>query len=47
MTKQQIGVIGLDDLGKDLALNIRSLGYFVSVFSHLINETKEDIKKET
>lgn len=36
MTKQQIGVIVLDDLGKDLALNIESLGYYVSVFNHLM-----------
>lgn len=46
MAQQQIGVIGLATLGKDLALNIESRGYSVSVYSHSANKTKEFIKKE-
>ena len=33
MTKQQFGVIGLAVMGKNLAMNIESRGYSVSVFN--------------
>ena len=33
MGKQQIGVIGLAVMGKNLALNIESRGYSVSVYN--------------
>ena len=33
MTKQQFGVIGLAVMGKNLAMNIESRGYTVSVFN--------------
>lgn len=46
MEKQQIGVIGLASLGKDLALNIECRGYTVSVYSHSTNKTKEFINNE-
>ena len=46
MDKQQIGVIGLTDSGKDIALSIESRGYSVSVYSHSFIKTKEFIKKE-
>ncbi|SMQ86679.1 NAD binding domain of 6-phosphogluconate dehydrogenase [Bacillus sp. OV166] len=46
MNQQQVGVIGLADLGKDIALNIESRGFSVSVYSHSSSKTKEFIKKE-
>ena len=33
MAKQQIGVVGLAVMGKNLALNIESRGFSVSVFN--------------
>ncbi|MBD2870064.1 NAD(P)-binding domain-containing protein, partial [Paenibacillus arenilitoris] len=33
MSKQQIGVIGLAVMGKNLALNIESRGFTVSVYN--------------
>ena len=33
MSKQQIGVVGLAVMGKNLAMNIESRGYRVSVFN--------------
>ncbi|MDQ7860829.1 NAD(P)-binding domain-containing protein [Peribacillus frigoritolerans] len=33
MTKQQIGVIGLAVMGKNLAFNIESRGYSISVYN--------------
>ena len=33
MSKQQIGVIGLAVMGKNLALNIESKGFTVSVYN--------------
>jgi 6-phosphogluconate dehydrogenase len=41
MTKQQIGVIGLAVMGKNLALNIESRGYTVSVFNRSASKTEE------
>ncbi|WJP96892.1 NADP-dependent phosphogluconate dehydrogenase [Macrococcus bovicus] len=41
MTKQQIGVIGLAVMGKNLAWNIESRGYTVSVFNRSPQKTEE------
>jgi 6-phosphogluconate dehydrogenase len=41
MARQQIGVIGLAVMGKNLALNIESRGFTVSVFNRSAEKTKE------
>lgn len=41
MSKQQIGVIGLAVMGKNLALNIESRGFTVSVFNRSPEKTKQ------
>ena len=41
MSKQQIGVIGLAVMGKNLAMNIESRGYSVSVFNRSSVKTEE------
>ncbi|MCD1257960.1 NADP-dependent phosphogluconate dehydrogenase [Paenibacillus athensensis] len=41
MAKQQIGVVGLAVMGKNLALNIESRGFTVSVFNRSAEKTKE------
>ena len=41
MSKQQIGVIGLAVMGKNLAFNIESRGYSVSVLTVLDEKTEE------
>ncbi len=41
MTKQQFGVIGLAVMGKNLAMNIESRGYSVSVFNRSKEKTLE------
>jgi 6-phosphogluconate dehydrogenase len=46
MTKQQIGVIGLAVMGKNLALNIESRGYSVAVFNRSFEKTEEFLKNE-
>ncbi|HZG74192.1 MAG TPA: NAD(P)-binding domain-containing protein, partial [Chondromyces sp.] len=46
MTKQQIGVIGLAVMGKNLALNIESRGYSVSVFNRSGDKTKAFLEEE-
>ncbi|TYR80228.1 NADP-dependent phosphogluconate dehydrogenase [Priestia megaterium] len=46
MTKQQIGVIGLAVMGKNLALNIESRGYSVSVYNRSPEKTEEFLKTE-
>lgn len=46
MSKQQIGVIGLAVMGKNLALNIESRGYSVSVFNRSFEKTEEFLKNE-
>jgi len=46
MTKQQIGVIGLAVMGKNLALNIESRGYSVSVFNRTVSRTEEFLENE-
>jgi 6-phosphogluconate dehydrogenase len=46
MAKQQIGVIGLAVMGKNLALNIENRGYSVSVFNRSYEKTEEFLKNE-
>ncbi|MBP1961287.1 NADP-dependent phosphogluconate dehydrogenase [Paenibacillus aceris] len=41
MSKQQIGVVGLAVMGKNLALNIESRGFTVSVFNRSAEKTRE------
>ncbi|WP_419872578.1 NADP-dependent phosphogluconate dehydrogenase [Candidatus Pristimantibacillus sp. PTI5] len=41
MNKQQIGVIGLAVMGKNLALNLESRGFEVAVFNRSYEKTKE------
>lgn len=41
MSKQQIGVIGLAVMGKNLALNIESHGYSVALFNRSAHRTEE------
>ncbi|SDM26845.1 NADP-dependent phosphogluconate dehydrogenase [Sediminibacillus halophilus] len=46
MAKQQIGVIGLAVMGKNLALNIESRGYSVSVFNRSYEKTEDFLNNE-
>ncbi|KYG34382.1 NADP-dependent phosphogluconate dehydrogenase [Alkalihalobacillus trypoxylicola] len=46
MSKQEIGVIGLAVMGKNLALNIESRGYSVSVFNRSYEKTEAFLKTE-
>lgn len=46
MSKQQIGVIGLAVMGKNLALNIESRGYSVAVFNRSYDKTEAFLKNE-
>ncbi|WP_145322900.1 NADP-dependent phosphogluconate dehydrogenase [Paenibacillus xylanexedens] len=45
MTKQQIGVIGLAVMGKNLALNIESRGFSVSVYNRSPEKTNDLLKE--
>ena len=45
MAKQQIGVIGLAVMGKNLAWNIESRGYSVSVYNRSEEKTKEMMRE--
>ncbi|PLR76414.1 phosphogluconate dehydrogenase (NADP(+)-dependent, decarboxylating) [Bacillus sp. V3-13] len=45
MTKQQIGVIGLAVMGKNLAMNIESRGYTVSVYNRSREKTDEMLEE--
>ena len=45
MSKQQIGVIGLAVMGKNLAFNIESRGYTVSVYNRSQSKTDEMMKE--
>lgn len=45
MSKQQIGVIGLAVMGKNLALNIESRGYRVAVYNRSPEKTRELLKE--
>lgn len=46
MSKQQIGVVGLAVMGKNLALNIESRGYSVAVYNRSFEKTEEFLKNE-
>ena len=46
MTKQQIGVIGLGVMGLNLALNMESKGFSVSVYDYWTDRTEEFSTKE-
>ncbi|TWI58096.1 NADP-dependent phosphogluconate dehydrogenase [Halalkalibacter nanhaiisediminis] len=46
MSKQQIGVVGLAVMGKNLALNIESRGYSVAVYNRSTEKTEEFLKNE-
>jgi len=45
MTKQQVGVVGMAVMGKNLALNIESRGYSVALYNRTGSKT-EDVVKE-
>lgn len=45
MSKQQIGVIGLAVMGKNLALNIESRGFSVAVYNRSADKTREMLKE--
>ncbi|MFC0472315.1 NADP-dependent phosphogluconate dehydrogenase [Halalkalibacter kiskunsagensis] len=45
MSKQQVGVIGLAVMGRNLALNIESRGYGVSVYNRSSDKTEEMLKE--
>ncbi|MFV0559502.1 MAG: NADP-dependent phosphogluconate dehydrogenase [Enterococcus sp.] len=45
MTKQQIGVVGMAVMGKNLALNIESRGYSVALFNRTGSKTKEVVEE--
>ncbi|WP_348265544.1 NAD(P)-binding domain-containing protein, partial [Salmonella enterica] len=43
MSKQEIGVVGMAVMGRNLALNIASRGYTVSVFNRSPEKAEEVI----
>ncbi|PEJ56779.1 phosphogluconate dehydrogenase (NADP(+)-dependent, decarboxylating) [Bacillus sp. AFS002410] len=45
MAKQQIGVIGLAVMGKNLALNVESRGFSISVYNRSVEKTEEFLKE--
>ncbi|MBO0431114.1 NADP-dependent phosphogluconate dehydrogenase [Enterococcus sp. DIV0660C] len=45
MTKQQIGVVGMAVMGKNLALNIESRGYSVALFNRTGSKTTEVVEE--
>lgn len=45
MTKQEIGVVGMAVMGKNLALNIESRGYSVSIYNRTGSKTEEVMKE--
>ena len=45
MSKQQIGVVGMAVMGKNLALNIESRGYSVSIFNRTASKTEEVVSE--
>jgi 6-phosphogluconate dehydrogenase len=46
MATQQMGVIGLAVMGKNLALNIERCGYSVSVYNRSAEKTESFLKNE-
>ncbi len=47
MSKQQIGVVGMAVMGRNLALNIESRDYTVSVFNRSREKTEEVIAENS
>ena len=47
MSKQQIGVIGMAVMGRNLALNIESRGFSVSIYNRSRNKTEEVIAEHS
>lgn len=45
MSKQQIGVVGMAVMGRNLALNIESRGYTVSIFNRSRENGRSDCRK--
>ncbi|MEA9445799.1 NADP-dependent phosphogluconate dehydrogenase [Candidatus Fukatsuia symbiotica] len=45
MSKQQIGVVGMAVMGRNLALNIESRGYSVAIFNRSEDKTKEVVNE--
>ena len=45
MTKQQIGVVGMAVMGKNLALNIESRGYSVALYNRTGSKTEAVINE--
>lgn len=45
MTKQQIGVVGMAVMGKNLALNIESRGYSVALYNRTGSKTEEVVQE--
>ncbi len=43
--KQQIGVVGMAVMGRNLALNIESRGYTVSVFNRSVKDRRSDLPR--
>lgn len=43
MSKQQIGVVGMAVMGRNLALNIESRGYSVSIYNRSSDKTNDVI----
>ncbi|WP_251869867.1 NADP-dependent phosphogluconate dehydrogenase [Enterococcus italicus] len=45
MTKQQIGVVGMAVMGKNLALNIESRGYTVALYNRTVSKTEAVVEE--
>ena len=45
MTKQQIGVVGMAVMGRNIALNIESRGYSVSLYNRTGSKTTEVLEQ--
>ncbi|WP_288744665.1 NADP-dependent phosphogluconate dehydrogenase [uncultured Enterococcus sp.] len=45
MTKQQIGVVGMAVMGKNLALNIESRGYSVALYNRTVSKTEAIVEE--
>src|SRR5690625_5830287 len=45
MSKQQIGVIGMAVMGKNLALNIEDKGYSVSIYNRTASKTEKVLEE--
>lgn len=45
MTKQKVGIIGMAVMGKNLALNIESRGYTISIFNRTISKAENVLRE--